>query len=309
MPVQKNGADSHRPIQETPLFVVLDSIYAKNAASPISRDKPASQKYTELVARLADVLRNKLQIQAATDARELPFSTLFSIAEMIIYTINEAQDVLLPVMHPEYSGDFLTCHSLNVAFLSCKVGSSLGLEFRQTAELGVAALLHDIGMTKVDADCYNHERELSKEQRRTLEDHPKLGWHFFKKLQDDFPWLLRVILEEHKREHGQGYPDQVDGELHIYSKIIGLCDSFEALSHKRIFRKAFHPADAMKAIIEAKEFLFAKDVLRGMIEGMSMYPVGSLVQLNNKKMALVVQAVPGAPLRPRVRPLEETGEG
>jgi HD-GYP domain-containing protein (c-di-GMP phosphodiesterase class II) len=203
-------------------------------------------------------------------------------------------------MNPQYSGDFLACHSLNVAFLSCSVGMGMEFPFKDLTELGVAAMLHDIGMTKIDTDCYIRKETISKAERNAIEQHPVLGWQFFEKLKSSFPWLLRVICEEHKREHGQGYPADVEGDLHPYSKIVGLCDSFEALTHSRIYRKAFHPADAMKAIIAAKESVFAKDILRAMIDSLSMFPVGSIVQLNNKKAALVAETVWKSPLRPIV---------
>lgn len=297
----KNFTEIKKSQKNLQVMVVLDSLYSKNDHSPVSKNKSSSQSYLELANVLGDILHNRLQNISAENARDFPFTRLFSLAEMILLSISKSPTIFLEVMNPEYSGDFLTCHSLNVAFLSCKAGSAMDLSYKDLTRLGVAGLLHDIGMTKIDADCYHHKRDLSKYERMKMENHPNLGWQFFQKLEGEFPWLLRVILEEHKRENNQGYPAELKGDLHPFSKIIGVCDSFEALSHKRIFRKAFHPADVMKTIIEAKEFLFAKSILRAVIESLSMYPVGSLVQLNNKKIAQVIEAVEGAPLRPKIK--------
>jgi len=185
------------------------------------------------------------------------------------------------------------------------VAMGMKLEYKELTEIGVAALLHDIGMTKLDSDCYLKKDSLSYSDRKDIEKHPILGWQFFEKLKSELPWLLRVIIEEHKREQGKGYPEDIQNDLHIYSKIIGLCDSFEALTHERIYRKAFHPADAIKAIIESKEMVFAKNVLRAMLDSLSMFPVGSLVQLNNKKSAIVIQSIFHSPIRPIVMVLSE----
>jgi HD-GYP domain-containing protein (c-di-GMP phosphodiesterase class II) len=289
-----------REMASQPVFVALESLYSRNESSPISRNKSSGQKYAEMSAMLTDYLHNKLNVASVQSVRDLSFSGLFSVAEMIVYCITKTPEMLVEVMNPVYAGDFLAHHSLNVAFLSSRVGLGLGLDYKQLTELSVAAILHDIGMTKLDADCYLHDRPLSKQERDAVEQHPYLGWQFFEKLSGDFPWLLRVIEEEHLREHGQGYPAGKKGELHIYSKIIGVCDAFEALSHQRLFRKAFHPAEVMKTIIAAKEFVFAKDILRAVVESLSLYPVGSLVQLNNKKIAFVAEAIEGYPLRPTV---------
>lgn len=294
-----------KSLDSEPLMITLDYLYSKNISSPVSTSKTSGQKYADLAAIVSDMLYNKLKGESAGNARDIPLTSLFSISEMIILSLTKSKEILLDVMNPRYSGDYLTCHSLNVAFLSCAVAMGLEFKYKDLTEIGVSALLHDIGMTKIDSDCYLNKETLSKSQRDELEKHPILGWQFFEKLKSDFPWLLRVICEEHKREHGQGYPSEGEGDLHPYSKVVGLCDSFEALSHNRIYRKAFHPADAMKAIVAAKESVFARDTLRGIIESLGMFPVGSIVQLNNKNAALVVEAVWRAPLRPVIRMILE----
>lgn len=306
MDIKKSLPEIGKAIESNPAYLSLEYIYTKNVASPISSDKSTGQKYVELLAKTQDILYNKLMVEAPSTGRDLPFSTLFSVSEMLILLLAKNKEILLDVMHPQYRGDFLANHSLNVAFLALAVGSGMGLTYQELTELGVAALLHDIGMTKIDALAYTHDRELSKEERVLLEQHPVAGWKFFEKLETEFPWLLRVICEEHLREKG-GYGGKPGPVLHPYSRIVGVVDSYEALTHGRIFRKAFHPADAMKAIIEAKSSLFARNVLRATIEALSMFPVGSLVQLNNKKTALVIEAMPKAPLRPIVRSI--VGEG
>jgi HD-GYP domain len=301
----KSLSELHNSFEAMPLMVTLEYLYTKNIASPLASSKPTGQKYSELVSMVSDMLYNKLINGSAEDPRDIPLSTLFSISEMVLLALAKSKDILLNVMNPQYSGDFLSCHSLNVAFLSCAVGMGKEYPYKELTELGVAALLHDIGMTKIDTDFYLNKKNLSKTEREEIEKHPIYGYQLFEKIKSGFPWLLRVIFEEHKREQGKGYPDKHEGELHPYSKIVGVCDSFEALTHNRIYRKAFHPTDAMKVIVMAKESVFAHDVLRAMIDSLSMFPVGSIVQLNNKKAALVVESVWKAPLRPIVSIVHE----
>jgi HD-GYP domain-containing protein (c-di-GMP phosphodiesterase class II) len=300
----RNLPELEKAFESQPSYLTLEYLYSKNLASPIAVGKPTAQKYEELRARVVDLLYEKLKGDAPTSARDVPFTTVFSVGEMILVSLAKYPEILLEVMQPVYHGDYLASHSLNVAFLACTVGTGMELSYKELTELCVAALLHDIGMTKIDALCYTHDRNLSAEERSLLEQHPKAGWKFFEKLEKEFPWLLRVICEEHLRENG-GYGSQKDAAPHPYSRIVGVVDSFESLTHSRIFRKAFHPADAMKAIIEAKSALFSRPVLRALIDSFSLFPVGSVVQLNNKKTALVVEAVHRSPLRPIVRVISE----
>ena len=286
-------------------LMVMESIYSKNPQSPAARSKPPARQYAELAEMLQAILQNRFAGAPPEDVRALPFTTLFSMAEMVVLLLVRQPGILLEVSRPRYSGDPLVCHSLNVAFLSCKVALQMDMAVKELSEIAVAGLLHDIGMTKIDAAYYSHGRALSEGQQQEIERHPEIGYRFFEKLSSDFPWLLQVILEEHKRENDRGYPSDGKGETHLFSKIVGMCDSFEALSHERPFRKPFHPADAMKAIIADKELLYDKATLRALIESIGMYPVGSLLKLNNNKIAQVVQTVPGSPLRPVVDSYEE----
>jgi HD-GYP domain-containing protein (c-di-GMP phosphodiesterase class II) len=289
-------------------LITMEAIYARNAQSPIARDKLPTCQYDELVGMLHDILQNRLAGDPPGDARALPFTLLFSMAEMVLYTVVKTPHLLIEAARTAYRGDPLVCHSLNVAFFACVIGTRMRLSVRECTELGVAALLHDIGMTKIDPRAYSHGRELSKQEQEVVETHPQAGYAFFENLRSDFPWLLSVILEEHRRENGRGYGESAGGELHTFSRIVGISDSFEALTHERPFRKPFHPTDAMKAIIAEKEHLYSKAVLRNVIEAIGVYPVGSLVKLNNNKLGLVIETVPGSPLRPIVNAWDENEE-
>lgn len=305
MQPQKTLNEFKHYLESLPIFIVLDTQYSKNRNSSIAADKPVDIQYSELVKRLDDLLLDKLQNNSRDSVRDLPFTTLFSLSDMIIYSIVKSSPIFQQVMNPDYISSYLPCHSLNVAYISCKIGMGMRFSYEQLNQLGVAAVLHDIGMTQIPPKLYESQKELPIEKQKAIESHSMLGYQFFEKLKNDFPWLLRVVLETHKRENNKGYPDLVKDDLHIYSKIIGVSDTFEALTHNRAFRKAYHPSDAIKTIISGKRDFFAKDILRALIESLAIYPVGSLVQLNNKNIAAVVDTIEGSPMRPIVQIIGE----
>jgi HD-GYP domain-containing protein (c-di-GMP phosphodiesterase class II) len=296
--------DFRKTLESLPVFVVMDYLYSKNDNSPVAMNKQSAQKYRELTAMFEQVMNETAAKEIVEGVREVPFTALFSISEMILYTLVKDENFMAPVMTPEYLCSDFPSHCINVAFISCTIGMGLELSFQEMGELGVAALLHDIGMTRIHPAYYEHDRLLSEEERKVVESHPQAGHKFLEKLDKDFPWLLRVILEEHQRTGEKGYPLATDEEPHVYSKIIGMVDSFEALTHKRSFRKAYHPGDAVKIIIEGKNTLYDKRVLRAMLESISLFPVGSLVQLNTNTIAEVIRSNEGSPLRPVVRMVE-----
>ena len=305
MQPQKTLNEFKHYLESLPIFIVLDSQYSKNKSSSIAAGKPVDSQYSELVKRLDDLLLDKLQKTSRNSVRELPFTTLFSLSDMIIYSIVKSSPIFQQVMNPDYISSYLPCHSLNVTFISVKIGMGMRFSYEKLNQLGVAALLHDIGMTQIPPNLYESQNELMLEKRKVIESHSIIGYQFFEELKNDFPWLLRVILETHKRENNNGYPDVVKDDLHIYSKIIGVSDTFEAMTHNRAFRKAYHPSDAIKTIIGGKRDFFAKDILRALIESLAIYPVGSLVQLNNKNIAAVIDTIEGSPMRPVVQLIAE----
>ncbi len=305
MQPQKTFSELKHYMESLPIFVILDSQYARSKTSAIAANKTTEEQYAELVKKLEVLLLDKLQNNPRESVRELPFTSLFSLSDMIIYSIVKSGELFQLVMSPDYISKYLPCHSLNVAFISCKIGMGMRFSYEQLGQLGVAALLHDIGMTQLSPGIYEHQGTLSSDKRKAIESHSVLGYKFFEKVRDDFPWLMQAILESHKRENNRGYPAMVQNEMHIYSKIIGVADTFEALCHNRSFRKAYHPTDAMKTIINGKKEYFATAILRATIESLAIYPVGSLVQLNNRNIAQVINTIEGAPMMPIVKIIGE----
>jgi len=111
------------------------------------------------------------------------------------------------------------------------------------------------------------------------------------------------------REAGQGYPRGLKGnEIHDYARIIGLVDSYEAMTHNRPYRKALMQSFSAKELIKAKSALFSQLVIKVFLKEISLYPLGSYVVLNNKSIGEVIATDHNHPLRPTVRMLYD-GDG
>ena len=114
-----------------------------------------------------------------------------------------------------------------------------------------------------------------------------------------FEWLANVALQEHEREDGSGYPKALrEDEIHEYAKIVGLADAYESLTHFRPYRNKRSAFDAVKDLITAQRTRFPDGALKGLIRGLSTFPVGSHVRLNSMEIARIVATNPAFPLRP-----------
>ncbi len=130
-------------------------------------------------------------------------------------------------------------HSLNVSVYSICLGKHLGLVESELEELGISALLHDLGKSKIKDEIINKNGTLTEYEFNEVKKHPLLGWLLAKRLSITNKNILSGIRNHHERMDGNGYPDKLkDKDIHIFAKIIGVCDVFDALTTKRVYKDA-----------------------------------------------------------------------
>ena len=199
-------------------------------------------------------------------------------------------------------------HGINVAIFAIKIGEGLGYKRDQLVELGIAALIHDIGMCKIPDEVVNKEGILTNEEYALIKKHPQFGYEIvLNSLGEKYKWLAEVVSQEQEREGGQGYPRGLQGnEIHEYAKVIGIVDVYEALSHPRPQRKRFLPYEATKVIVNSSKNIFPQKLIRALLTKLSCFPISSYVVLNSKAIGRVVETNEASPLRPVIEMLYDS---
>jgi len=188
---------------------------------------------------------------------------------------------------------------VNSLIYSFKVGKRMGYSAFKLTEVCMAALHHDIGMFLIDDAISRKEGRLTEEEFTELKKHTAYGRDIMKAVDETYPTVSRAIYEHHERENGQGYPLGIMGDdICEYAKIIAICDSYEAMTHDRPYRKAGAQHKSVLEIAQAKDALFSPQIIKIFLDEITMYPVGSYVRLNNKAVGLVVETNPTNPLKP-----------
>ncbi|NTV29084.1 MAG: HD domain-containing protein [Candidatus Omnitrophica bacterium] len=197
--------------------------------------------------------------------------------------------------------NYLTAHIVNDVILTVGFARSLGYERREMLDLGISAFAHDLGMAHFEGIARKGQ-QLTAQEIEDIKQHPMRSSEMVRPIFAEK--IASAVLDVHERENGQGYPRGIPGaEIHLWAKIIAVCDTFEALTHPRIFRSPYSPYEAMKIIIKKKDVLFDDTVVKRFIDFMSIYPVGTLVYLNSGELALVTGSNYGSPTRAVVRVL------
>ena len=204
--------------------------------------------------------------------------------------------------------EYTFVHSVNVSILSVALGRRLGLTKLQLLDLGLAALLHDIGKSRVPLDLLNKHGVLDEDERAVLQSHTWQGvlLLFAMPTGEARPWrAMTTAYEHHMRIDLTGYPKpHRSRHLSLYSKIIAVADGFDAATTTRVYQKSpWTPADVLRGMRDNTRLGLDPVVVKAFINLTGIYPVGTLVVLDSLALAMVVAAnpEPTALSRPLVR--------
>jgi HD-GYP domain-containing protein (c-di-GMP phosphodiesterase class II) len=204
--------------------------------------------------------------------------------------------------------EYTFVHSVNVSILSVALGRRLGLTKPQLLDLGLAALLHDIGKSRIPLDLLNKRGSLDDGERAILQTHTWQGVlsMFAMPTGSARPWrAMTTAYEHHMRIDLTGYPKPYRSRrLSLYSKIIAVADGFDAATTTRVYQDVpWTPADVLRGMRDNTRLGLDPVVVKAFINLTGIYPVGTLVVLDSFALAMVVAANPDptALSRPLVR--------
>jgi HD-GYP domain-containing protein (c-di-GMP phosphodiesterase class II) len=234
--------------------------------------------------------------------KELHFSQIAQRMKELCDITKENRPYLLRVMKNDIAEgqNYLSTHALKSTIIAVIIGSFLKLPNHRLIELGVAAILHEIGMIKLPPQTYLSNRPLSPQERKLILSHPILSFNILKSF--DFPLVVSLAaLEHHERENGTGYPQKLTSEkISLYSKIIAVACSYEALTSSRPHKDAKDGYSGMLDLLKNEGKQYDDTIVKALVFSLSIYPIGLYVLLSNGKKGQVVDVNPENPKFPMV---------
>jgi len=193
-------------------------------------------------------------------------------------------------------------NALNCAVLATLVGNNLNMVQHKLLQLATGALLHDVGMLRVPASVRNKKGELTPDEVQAIRGHPVHSYKIIAREMKFSEEIAMSALQHQERWDGAGYPRQISGTNIISSaRIIAVVDAFEAMVSKRPYRSSMIGYTAMRTILSDNARRFDPNIIKIFIRTMGIYPMGSVVLLNNACIGRVVDVNNAAPLRPKVK--------
>ena len=253
--------------------------------------------YTDLIERLDQVI-SEISAGISIEARSID-----SISGRLIQAVRDQRNSMIGyILGGEVSGYELAKSSVNSAILSALIATEMKLPNHKIMQIVTGALLHDMGMLRLPREIVTKKGGLSAAELQRMQAHPLYAYRIVTK-ELLYPEDVGIIvLQHHERWDGEGYPRKVLGiTIDIGARIVSVADAFEAMVSQKPYRNSMMGYQAMKNLLSDNSRRFDPDVLKAFIQTMGIYPIGSIILLNNGALARVIEVQGTAPLRPRIR--------
>ncbi|MBU1614666.1 HD-GYP domain-containing protein, partial [bacterium] len=267
------------------------------------------KELTEDVPRIipAEVLEQALNVVTTTIDKAIAGEgiTVKPIKEVVSKIVRETiahREGILKLINLKDFDDYTFSHSVNVCLLSVLVGVELNFSKKELENLGLGALLHDIGKIKIPKEILNKPGRLTKEEFEFVKKHPEFGYQMIKEDAEIDLSSRLVIYHHHERLNGRGYPLGLkDEEIHDMAMVTALADVYDALTTSRPYRRGLSPYEAMKIIISESPTNYRSGIASLFVKTFSLYPPGTFVKLNTEETGLVIRINKESIMRPVVR--------
>ncbi|WP_127533550.1 HD-GYP domain-containing protein [Paenibacillus kobensis] len=263
------------------------------------------QKAMDAIYKTVANFKDQNYMKGKTVAPEMG-RTLRQVFGDILNDVMLRGDVMVNLTNIHVTDAYLYQHSVNVAILSGIIGIAKGYNRQQLEELGIGALLFDIGMSKVPAELINKQGALTDAEKALVERHTTDGFDILRKQHDISLLSAHCALQHHERFDGSGYPRGLKGdEIHMYAQIVGIADTYDALTSPRPHRKRYTPSEAIEFLFASGNTFFDFELVKLFCKHISVYPVATTVLLNTGQIGVVAANNSLAVHRPIVRIVEE----
>ncbi|MNW38030.1 Cyclic di-GMP phosphodiesterase response regulator RpfG [compost metagenome] len=286
----------------------LDFVYI---ADPRTDDIQVHEMIEDETRRraLIDIRTNfRKMTDSAIKGSVYPFigKSFSKLVEMIVDDLSSREDVMIMMMNMNSMDQYLYRHSLNVCIYTIFLGQVYGYSKEDLTELGIGAILHDIGKTKIPLEVLNKPTQLTDDEFTQIKTHAEIG---FKLLKDEPGITMKAAhcaYQHHERLNGSGYPRNLVGnQIHEFARWIAITDTYDALTTHRVYRSAMLPHQAMEIIYGGCGDLYEKGMLELFRDHVAIYPLGMGVTLSTGEKGVVSKIHSDIPQRPVVRVLAD----
>jgi len=283
----------------------IPNLYTTKTTNKKTKDRAiikAEIKEAKVIFNESKNIQRKLFAQALS-GMTVDLTPVIEVTNKSIDAIFNNPDSLACMINIRERDEYLLEHSVAVSVYIAIFSHHLKISKEIIQHLSVGAFLHDIGKIKIPDKILNKPSKLTDEEFTIMKTHVNHSINIIK----DTPGINKLSLEvaalHHEKLNGEGYPFQIkEKDICKYGRMIAICDIFDALTANRVYKEGFTHNKSFSILRTlAKNNHLDSTLVDQFIQCIGVFPIGSLVQLESKKLAIVEQRNDNAPIKPKVR--------
>lgn len=218
-----------------------------------------------------------------------------------VKSIEKNANALLWLTQIKQQDEYTSEHCLRVGILAIAFGQFLGFKSTELELLGLCGMLHDVGKIKIPTEILNKPEHLSRIEFDIMKGHTTLGKDVLSAQKGIHKLVIETAHHHHERIDGKGYPESLNASLlHKYIRMISIVDVYDAITSTRPYKDGSPAFDALKILLSERDMHFDRELTEAFIRMVGIYPPGTLVEMKNGEIGIVVSANPNFRLRPKV---------
>ena len=298
------------------LDIALDEVEKEEASKPAIRPLSASERRKETESgrkneaeRACQVFSeaNRLLQDIMSDVKlgkQIEVENFKPVVMEMVTTIFDNQDTLMALTRVRQRDEYTFQHSLSVTVLLIAFAKTLGMSREEAEQFGIGGIVHDIGKTRTPDHILNKPARLTEDEFRIMREHVVHSRTILEGTPGISAIAMGVAAEHHERWDGTGYPLKLKGEqITLAGRMAAIVDVYDALTADRIYHKGKTPQETLAIVVKSGGNHFDPDLVKHFVHSVGIYPVGSLVRLESRRLAVVLASNRDSLSRPTVRPI------
>lgn len=251
------------------------------------------EKASSYLEEVFDAVRNR---------HRFSLEPAIQIIQKVIDGQSPNDPLFIKAIHIDEPDNFIINNCVNVTIFAIKMADDLGFSKDRQAEIGLAAMLHEVGMGVIPEKLIYKKEELTDREFEIFKKRTEYAYKILRIFGEEYGYLAETAIQVHERIDGSGYPMSLMGdEICEYAQIVGLVDIYETLTHTRPHREKSSHFSAIKEIIATGKCRFHKRYLKALLNVFSTFPLSTYVKLNSNAIGKVIETYPGQPMRPKLQ--------
>ncbi|MBB5021335.1 HD-GYP domain-containing protein [Desulfurispira natronophila] len=266
-----------------------------------------SVSYTEEIAQarhLHEMAKDKVSnlLQDARMGKSIEAEQMEPVVAGMADSILRNPSAMMSLGRIRVADQYTFEHSVSVGTFLIAFARAQQLDEATIHQIGMGALLHDIGKTQVPEEILNKPGKLTDEEFAAMKSHAQRGHDLLASSSGISAIAQEVVVQHHERFDGTGYPRGLKGDqISTYGQMAAVVDVYDAITSDRCYHKGQTPTQVLRKLLEWSKFHFNPAVVQQFIKCVGIYPPGSLVRLSNQYLAVVLETDEARTLHPTVR--------